>query len=145
MGTIRKLYTDAVVFENPFMAYGIFLLAQRNLIDWEADEETLSFDPLSFEEINEAMKQNLLGLNQINLYTMKTGNKFAFILAKDAKSAANEYVKANKRKPDFTVEINDRMDHSMHLEKTGNTLSFREVRNQTNTFPHYVGDFEKTN
>jgi hypothetical protein len=144
MGTIRELYTDAVVFENPFMAYGIFLLAQRNLIDWEADEHTLSLDPLSFEEINEAMKQNLLGLNVVNLYTLKTAwNTFAFILANDAKSATGEYIRVNKRKPEFTVEVNDRMDHSMHHEAKGKTMTFREIRNQIKKFPYYVCDYVK--
>lgn len=144
MGTIRELYADAVTFENPFMAYGIFLLAKRDLIDWEADEHSLSFDSLSFEEINDAIKQNLLNLNTVNLYTLKIeGDKFAFILANDSKSAVTEYVRVKHCKPEFTVEVNDRMDRSMYDEKTSKTLSFREVRNQTKTFPYYVCEYEK--
>lgn len=145
MATIRELYLDAVTTEVPLLAYGIFLLAQRDLIDWNADESTLSLDALTFGEINEATKENPLCFSTIRLYTSKIeDNRFAFILANGEESAVKEIIRVKRRKPVFTVEVSDLMDCSMYDEQTKKTLSFRDIRNQTNLFPYFVCDYEKT-
>jgi|GEM_PF-3614904 len=146
MGSIRDLYADAMIFENPFMAYGIFLMAARDLIDWDADENTLTFDPLSFDEINAAIKLDALNLKKVNLYSMKIKNNlFAFILSNNEKSAIAEFIRVNRKEPLFTAEVNGYMGRSMYYEETKKTLSFREVRDQVKEFPHYVCDYEKEN
>lgn len=144
MGTIRDLYTDAFTLEQPFLLYGIYLLGERNLIEWESHEDTLSLDLLTFEEINAAIKENPLGLNIIRLYTLKIkGNDFAFILAKNEKEAVQEFKRVHKSNPIFTVDFTNKIDTSVYDEKTKQYISFQEIRNETNTFPHYVCEMEK--
>lgn len=144
MASISELYFDAVATEQTFLAYGISLLAQRDLIDWNADESTLIPDALTFGEINAAIKQNLLGFSTISLYASKIeGNYFAFILANDEESAVKEFIRVKRRQPVFTVEVNYQMDRSMYDEQTKKTESFRDIRNQTNLFPYFVCDYEK--
>lgn len=146
MGTIRELYANAFSLEQPFMLYGIYLLAEQNLIDWESDEETLNFDSLTFQEINAAIKENPLGMNVIRLYTMKIrDNEFAFILAKNEKEAVSEFKNVHHAEPVFTVDITNKIDTSMYDEKSKQYLSFQEIRNETTAFPHYVCDCEKDN
>ena len=143
MGTIRELYADSIMHEIPFVAYGIFLLAQRDLINWDLEETELNFDHLTFEEINEAIKQNVLNFNTIHLYAAKIdGTTFAYILANSLQDANNEFYRVHRQKPVFLIEADGRMDRSMYDEGTKQILSFREVRNQTQTFPHYVCNYE---
>ena len=52
-------------------------------------------------------------------------------------------MKHNTKRPEFTVEVNDRMDRSMYFSETKETLTFREIRNQTKDFPYYVCDYTK--
>lgn len=144
MGSIRDLYADAMIFENPFVAYGIFLLDQKGLIDWEAEEETLTFDPISFDEINAAIKLDVLSLKKVNLYSMKIrSNLFAFMLSNNEKSAVREFIRVNGRDPLVVAETNDYMGRSMYFEDSKKTMSFRELREQTKELPYYVCNFEK--
>lgn len=146
MGSIRDLYADAMIFENPFMAYGIFLLDQKGLIEWEADEGTLTFDAISLDEINAAIKEDMLSLKKASLYSMKIRNNlFAFILSNNEKSAVREFIRVNGQDPLFVAETNDYMGRSMYFEESKKTMSFRELRDQTKEFPHYVCNFEKEN
>lgn len=146
MGSIRDLYADAMIYENPFMAYGIFLLDQKELIDWEADEETLTLDALTFDEINAAIEQDLLSLKKVNLYSMKIRhNLFAFILSDNEKSAVREFIRVNESEPLAVAETNNYMGRSMYFEESKKTMSFRELRDQTKEFPYYVCNFEKEN
>ncbi len=142
MGTIRELYADSIMHEIPFVAYGIHLLSQKDLVDWDMQEEDLSFDHLSFEEINEAIKQNSLNFNMVHLYAAKIDETtFGFILANNLQDATKEYYRVNHTKPIFIVEADGRIDRSMYDEKTKQISTFREIRNQVKKYPFYICDY----
>src|SRR5690606_272939 len=139
--TIKELYEDAIKYEESLLAHYIFFLLQEGEISLESDKNAINYQLANSEEFRELYKSNVLGFDQIKIYSLKQDkNTFAFIYAKSEEEAIKHYRLKFRKEPLNCHELS--MDQEMAV---GNRfINFRDWKKEFKQFPVFVGFYEKS-
>lgn len=140
--TLAQLFTDAVQYDEPRLAYTIYWASQNGL-SVQSDFETLKAMDIDHSEVNKLIALNPLNIGNIKLYTCKEGNGFHLVLAeseRDAKSAVMEEVGYI---PNRMHDVSHGMDNVLWDNEKKKSVWIRGMKNDSLVFPVYIGWLEK--
>ena len=140
MSTVKELFNDAVKYEESLLAHYIFFLLQEGKIELSNHKDTLKFDLAQSEKFQKMYKSNVLGFDQIKIYSLKQReNYFIFIFSKNPKEARELYWRTYAHEPINCMELSP--DEIMWY---GNrAMTFRDIKKEMKEFPCILGYYEK--
>lgn len=145
MQTIKELLFDAVRFDEVLFAHTIFTAVQDGVVSLEDPQDKLDFNQVDLKKAKQAAEENRLAMSVVKLYAMPLEPKnFAFILALSPADAEAEYRRHYEEAPRKVFDMSADMDRSLYFEEKNKHISFRQIKNQTQTFPYFVCEFQKT-
>lgn len=139
--TIRELYEDAVRYDEKTLAHYIILLLREGKLSLQDKASKMAEVQPNIETLKDMINKNELGLNPVKIYTLKVNSKkFAFIFAESEEKAIEHFKKSHRSEPLNCIEMS--LDELMAV---GNRfLTFRDYRNELNTFPYLAGYYERS-
>lgn len=142
--SVSKLLSDAIFFDQTFLAYSIYTAVRKGIVSLADTEETFYSSDLPFDEIREAMDSDNLMLkrNSIKLFLVKYNLDYAMYLAKDQKEVETMHRKLFRELPERVVNATDKKHIRLYSELTKNIKSFYDIQEQTASFPCYCGLME---
>lgn len=138
--TIKELYLDALKYETTALVYCIYHLLLEKKIKFDDPIEKLNLKQVDNEKVAKLVKENVLGLNRIGIYSLQMHEgRFVYIFAKNEQEAITHYIKTYKMSPVNCTE------HSLDMEviRGKKVITFRDLKKEYEKFPVIVGFFEK--
>jgi len=143
MNTVEDLLNDAMKYEEKALIYYILYAIKKGKIQKTDPAETFNLNRFSEKEHQEVAKlieENPLGIWKIRIFSLKRNRKrYEFIFAANEQEAAAHFRELFHTEP---LNIHEYpLDFEMLEGKR--VTSFREMRKRFNTFPAYLGYYEK--
>lgn len=145
--SVSKLLSDAIFFDQIFLAYSIYTAVRKGIVTLADTEETFYSSDLPFDEIREAIDSDNLMLkrNSIKLFLVRHNLDYAMYLAKDQKEVEVLHYKLFREFPERVVNATHKKHVRLYSELTKKTKSFYDIQEQTASFPCYCGLMESKN
>lgn len=140
--TLAQLFTDAIQYDEPKLAYTIYW-ASQNGISMEEDFETLKIIQIDWQAVERLVEANPLNISQIKLYSCKEGEGFHLVLAKDEMSAKGEILTRFGYVPKQMHDVSHGMDKALWDDRKRKSIWIRGVKDAALVFPVYIGMTEK--
>lgn len=144
MITVEELFNYAVDTDMSLTAHSIFWAITNNKIRVEEDSEKLKEIDFDQEAIQQAIKNNILGIGAIKLFVVesKQPNLYAFYLGKDETDAHRMHSERFRETAVKVTHADRLMPNTLTFAETGNEESLYEYRKKVAAFPIYVGHVE---
>src|SRR5690606_25195582 len=107
-------------------------------------DERLDWSQLDANEVWAARDGNELGMNPVKLYSSPLGgNRHAIIMAETPQEASTAFTQAFKAQPRVIHHLPHGMDVTTYEKDLTDAQTWREIRNEMNTFPAVAGIYHK--
>ncbi|MCR2823303.1 hypothetical protein [Lederbergia panacisoli] len=139
MSTVKRLFEDAIRYEESFLAHYIYCLLKEEKITLEDDDSILSEVQPDSAKLVKMVKENHLGFCQVKMFALKARNTpWIFIFAKNLEEAEKLLLRETGQRPlrcreiipDQVVYVNNRF------------FNFHDLKKQQSKFPCLVGYHE---
>lgn len=140
--TLAQLFTDAIQFDEPKLAYTIYWASQNGL-SMDESFETLKAMQIDWQAVEKLVETNPLAIQQIKLYSHKEGNGFHLVLARNEQEAIGKIYSEIGRVPKRMHDVSHGMDHVLWDHQKKKLEWIRGLKNAALEFPVYVGWLEK--
>lgn len=146
MSTVRELYEDSLLSEEPVLAYCILYLVQEDKLSFEDDASVLDSNKLQLtpgdqEKIAWMIEENKLGFDGIKIFSLKyDAKRFAFVFARNEKEAIEFFHKRFRRKPYNCYQYP--LDFPMSRGRE--FITFRDMKKEHSRFPALAGFYERS-
>jgi len=136
--TARELLEAAIEQEEISLVYCLVYLFRKGLI--QENDRNIDFSRVVNQEVARLIEENPLGIRKIRIYCLRRNRKrYEFIFAENEQEAAAHFRELFHTEP---LNIHEYpLDFEMLEGKR--VTSFREMRKRFNTFPAYLGYYEK--
>ena len=136
--TARELLEAAIEQEEISLVYCLVYLFRTGLI--QENDTDIDFSLVDNQEVGKLIEENQLGIRKIRIFSLKRNRKrYEFIFAEKEEEAAARFRELFHTEP---LNIHEYpLDFEMLEGKR--VTSFREMRKRFNTFPAYLGYYEK--
>lgn len=143
--TVNELMYDALKYDEPLLAYSVFWSIKQGLCKAQDHARTFKAELVNQEEVNELIKQNVLGVNTLKLYAMPTKeNHSLLVFAESEASAKGHYLNELGVLPKKVHDMTNKLDTTFWLGEEQGYKTLREVRDETLMFPSTVMEYDKT-
>lgn len=144
MPNVNELLTDAIRYDQIFLAYCVCIAVRNGVVTTDVDEEKLYASELPFDEIQKAFENDSLQLkqNSIKLFMVKYNFDYAIYLAKHQEEVEQLHLKLFKEVSERIIEATHKKGTSIYDEHTKKTMNFYDMQNRTVSFPHFCGVME---
>jgi hypothetical protein len=140
MTTVRELYEESIRYEEKALAHYILHLLQEDQVSLDDDASLIDFTKADHRKVSKMIEQNLLGFNDIKVFSLKYDDKlFAFIFAASEEEAIQFFRQKFKRKPYNCHEYP--LDFPM--SRGNEFLTFRDMKKEHSHFPALAGFYER--
>lgn len=139
--SVNEFLEGSIEMNMSIVAHTIFWAIKNGLVSGKDDSNKLFDIALNENEINQLHEQNVLGVEQIKLFVIRTKKKdlFAFYFAPDL-LAANSLHKSLFGDDFEGISNGKRLwANIMHFTKHDLNTNFLEYRKQFVEFPAYIG------
>lgn len=142
--TIGERFQEALQYEEPLTAHAITLGIRKGLWNLTDPDDRLDWSQLDADEVWAARDSNELGMNPVKLYSSPLGgNQHAIIMAETVQEASSAFSQAFKSKPRVIHHLPHGMDVTTYEKDLTDAQTWREIRNELNTFPAVAGIYHK--
>lgn len=137
---VKDAYFDSLCFEESALAHYIHHLHGEEKISLDDDMSKIDLEQADHQTVREMIQNNVLGIRKIRSYSLKMNQKdFVFIFAASLQEAIQFYTKTFHQTPlnchEYSLDF--------QLSRGKDVISFRDMRNEFNSFPAIAGCFEK--
>lgn len=137
---VKDVYLDAVMYEESALAHLIHHLITERKVSLEDSLSVLDFERADMQKVTEMIRQNALGFQKINVYSLKKNDKtFIFIFAASRQAAVDYYTYTFRQRPLNCHELS--LDYEMSRGKE--VITFRALKSEFEKFPAIAGHFER--
>ncbi|MEH7122085.1 hypothetical protein V7127_02450 [Bacillus sp. JJ1773] len=140
MSSIRKLYENAIKYEESTLAHYIAHLLQEGKVKLEDDESTIDFKLADHDRVQQMINKNELGFSNVKPFALKySNNSFVFVYANNQQEAIELFQRTLRTRPKNCHEYS--MDFV--IEKGNRFISFRDLKKEFTKFPDLIGFYER--
>lgn len=141
MITVKELFEGAVEHDMKLVAHTVFWAMSERLVSSEDDSNKLHEIPLNQEKIQELAIKNVLGIERIKLFVIRTTTTdlFAFYFAENALDASGLHQNLFGEQGTSITNGARLMPKRMFFEISNVSMNFYEYRKRFVQFPVYVG------
>ncbi|WP_424236392.1 hypothetical protein [Bhargavaea ginsengi] len=144
MTTVMELMQDAIKYDEPLIAHAVMLGIRHGKWSPSDPESVVDWSLLDLEEVRQARDENILGMSKVQVYSSPLGsNRHAIIFAETSLEAATFFLRAFKHKPRVIHHLPHGMDVTTYESDLKDSQTWREIRNELNTFPAVAGIYLK--
>ncbi|SDN63386.1 hypothetical protein [Bacillus sp. OK048] len=137
---IKEAYLDSLRYEESSLAHYIHHLLAEKKISLEDNITKLNFDLANHEEVAEMIRNNVLGIYKVRVYSLKMNQKdFVFIFALSEEEAIQYYTKTFHKRPWNCHE--HLLDYQFYRGNEG--ISFWDIRRECESFPAIAGYYTR--
>ncbi len=138
--TVNELYDYSISHEVSTLAHYIFHLFQEKKVTSQDDITKIDFEQADHEKVEAMIKNNELGIYKLRIYGLKMNDQdFVYIFARNVEDAIQLFSKTYHQLPVYWKES----DLDTDFVRGKETISFRDMRKEYNSFPAFVGEFSK--
>lgn len=141
MITIKELFDGAIEYDLKLVAHSVFWALSENVVRYEDDAERMNEIELNQEAIQELVNKNILGIERIKLFVIRTQIKdlFAFYFAENVLDANSLHQTLFDEKATNIVNGSRLMAKPMHFATPNLNMNFFDYRKQFVQYPAYIG------
>lgn len=137
---IKEVYLDSFLYEQSSLAHYILHLLTEKKISLEDDISKLNLDLANHQKVAEMIKNNVLGIYKVEVYSLKMNQKdFVFIFALSKEEAIRFYKKIFHQAPlnchDFLL--------AYQFDRGNDVVSFWDLRRECESFPAIAGYYSR--
>lgn len=141
MITVKELFEGAVECDMKLVAHTVFWAMSERLVSSEDDSNKLNDIPLNQEKIQELANKNVLGIERIKLFVIRTNtpNLYSFYFAENALDANALHQNLFGEQGTSISNGARLMPKRMFFETSNVSMNFFEYRKRFVQYPVYVG------
>lgn len=143
--TVNELMYDALKYDEPLLAYSVFWSIKQGLCKANDHVKEFKTELVNQEEVNDLIKQNVLGMNMLKLYAMPTKpNHSLLVFAETEAAAKGHYLNELGNLPRTVHDMTHKLDTTFWFGEEQGYKTLRKVRDETLMFPSTVMEYDKT-
>ena len=139
--TVRQLFHDAILYDEPLMAHAVYYALQKGLVQLDDPESKFRYEDLDFEKVYKMRDENWLQMCTIKLFVVPmSGKRYAIYLAENEGDVRAKHHKIYGELAQEIRDVSNKMDGAIYYSDTGESRCFRELKREAVHFPYYAGE-----
>ncbi|WHY03303.1 hypothetical protein [Neobacillus sp. DY30] len=137
---VKDLFLDTIQYEYSFVAHYLYHLLEEKKLSLNDDVSKIQSVTGDIHKVNELVVKNLLGIGEMNVYSMKMNTAdFVFIFAPNLKDAIQFYHRTFFKPPLNCHQYS--LDFDFY--RGNEVISFRDMRKEIEQFPAIAGYYTR--